>query len=634
MKPCLDVQSALEVKSPSVKPINMSKKTQPMSSRWPVHGKDARPPPAGWSGEQLREVTVSALPSRSNRLISKEWSAVVLACVAGLSWVCQSQSAESPRNDLPVALAGSDSDPAELAPLIPRVTRARAVSTKAATNAAQLDGSSIGLTTETTLPAHVAQAIRGQTLYSFRADDLELKEALALFARANRLNIVPDLDVAGQITVDLHDLPLDTMMEAFLDAYGFHWEEKNGLIRVHTMETRIFTVDYPRLVRSGVGHSSASLGSGSGGGGAAGGGGGSGGSGGGGGGGSAGGGGGGGSGGGGAGGGGSGGGASGGGVGAGSGGGTSITQEDNIDFWKELEAQLKLCVSPEGRLIVDKLSGTIQVTDRPQVIKNLDLFLTQMQDRVRRQVHIEAEIYEVSLNDEFNLGVDWQQVVKSAGLTLNSDMIVRNPAGGVVPSAPGLMAAFVPSVKLGQIAGTVVALQQQGKVEAISQPRLRALNNQTAIIKVGTEQPFFSSSSGFVSGALGGQAGTFTNSTFQMITVGTVLSITPQIAEDEQITLDVSPVITSLAGTESSGGKDGNNVTAPVLDIKQSSSLIRVRSGETIVIGGLIQDKTTKTNRQVPVLGDIPLLGKAFRGTFQSKTRVELVIFLTTTIVD
>lgn len=568
---------------------------------------------------------MSALRSRSNRLVSNEWSAVVLACVAGLSWVCQSQSAESPRNDLPVALAGSESDPAELAPLIPRVTRARAVSTKgSATNADQLDGSSIGLTTEATLPAHVAQAIRGQTLYSFRADDLDLKEALALFARANRLNIVPDLDVAGQITVDLHDLPLDTMMEAFLDAYGFHWEERNGLIRVHTMETRIFTVDYPRLVRSGVGHSSASLGSGSGGGGASGGGG-SGGSGGG----SAGGGGGGG-------GGGSSSGSGGGGSsgGSGSGGGTSITQEDNIDFWKELEAQLKLCVSPEGRLIVDKLSGTIQVTDRPQVIKNLDLFLTQMQDRVRRQVHIEAEIYEVSLNDEFNLGVDWQQVVKSAGLTLNSDMIVRNPAGGVVPSAPGLMAAFVPSVKLGQIAGTVVALQQQGKVEAISQPRLRALNNQTAIIKVGTEQPFFSSSSGFVSGALGGQAGTFTNSTFQMITVGTVLSITPQISEDEQITLDVSPVITSLAGTESSGGKDGNNVTAPVLDIKQSSSLIRVRSGETIVIGGLIQDKTTKTNRQVPVLGDIPLLGKAFRGTFQSKTRVELVIFLTTTIVD
>jgi type II secretory pathway component GspD/PulD (secretin) len=198
-----------------------------------------------------------------------------------------------------------------------------------------------------------------------------------------------------------------------------------------------------------------------------------------------------------------------------------------------------------------------------------------------------------------------------------------------------LITTFVPNLKSGSIAATIVALQQQGEVHAVSQPRLRALNNQTAIIKVGTEQPFFSSSSGFIPGSLGGQSGTFTNSTFQMITVGTVLSITPQISREGQITLDVSPVITSLAGVESSGGDEtGSKVTAPILDIKQSSSLIRVKNGETVIIGGLIQDKVNNTKRQIPVLGDIPLVGRIFRGTFKAKQRVELVIFLTPTIVD
>ncbi len=95
---------------------------------------------------------------------------------------------------------------------------------------------------------------------------------------------------------------------------------------------------------------------------------------------------------------------------------------------------------------------------------------------------------------------------------------------------------------------------------------------------------------------------------------------------------DVSPVITSLVSIESAGGAGAT--TAPVLDIKQSSSLIRVMNGETIVIGGLIQEKTASSDRRVPVLGGIPLLGRAFRGTTEIKQNTELVIFLTPTIVE
>lgn len=117
-----------------------------------------------------------------------------------------------------------------------------------------------------------------------------------------------------------------------------------------------------------------------------------------------------------------------------------------------------------------------------------------------------------------------------------------------------------------------------------------------------------------------------------MITVGTVLSLTPQISDNDEITLDISPVITNLVSVESAGS--AGTTTAPILDIKQSSSLIRVKNGETIIIGGLIQDKDTETSRGIPLLGDIPLLGRAFRGNFKSHRKTELVIFLTPTILE
>ncbi len=286
-------------------------------------------------------------------------------------------------------------------------------------------------------------------------------------------------------------------MEAFLAAHGFHWEENGGLIRVRRMQTENFTIDYPRLVRSGDGYSSASLG-GAGSGGAGGSSGGSGGS-------SA------------------GGGAAGGGGNSG-GGGTSITQQDSIDFWAELEIQLKLIASQDGKLLIDKMSGIVQVTDRPQVLRNISEFISRMQKRVRRQVDIEARIYEVALSRRFELGIDWNLVIERADLNLSSAIkastIVRNPLGGLTPRDPSIIATLVKNEEHAQLAAALVAIKEQGDVKAISQPRLRSLNNQMAVIKVGTEQPFFNSSSGFIAGNSGSPGGTFENTSFEMITLG------------------------------------------------------------------------------------------------------------------
>jgi type II secretory pathway component GspD/PulD (secretin) len=173
-------------------------------------------------------------------------------------------------------------------------------------------------------------------------------------------------------------------------------------------------------------------------------------------------------------------------------------------------------------------------------------------------------------------------------------------------------------------AAAINALSQQGTVEVISTPRIRALNNQTTLIKVGVETPFFAQ---FLESQQT-QSGAITTSGDQItsITVGTILSITPQISDNDWVSLDITPVLTSLVDTKSS---PSGTATAAVLDTKQASTLVRVRDGTTIVMGGLIQTQDAKNDKKVPLLGDIPWLGKLFTGTFRFNQKKELVIFVT-----
>ncbi|PYI89070.1 MAG: type II secretory protein PulD, partial [Verrucomicrobia bacterium] len=173
------------------------------------------------------------------------------------------------------------------------------------------------------------------------------------------------------------------------------------------------------------------------------------------------------------------------------------------------------------------------------------------------------------------------------------------------------------------------ALKEQGNISVISQPRLRTLNNQTAIMKVGTDQPFFTQQLQTTSSAAAQT--TQSGDILSTITIGTVLSVTPQIAADGWITLDITPAITSFVEEKKSGS---GLSSAPVLDIKQSSTIVRLRDGETIVMGGLIQTSNSKSTRKIPWLGDIPGLGRLFQGKFEAKQKKELVIFLTPTIVQ
>jgi len=410
-------------------------------------------------------------------------------------------------------------------------------------------------------------------LYRFRADNMTLPDALALFAKTYQLNIIVDPDVVGAVNVNFRDLPLKNAMEAILDIHGCYWEEDEGLIRVHLMETRTFSIDYIRLKRSGKGSSQATVSSGT---------------------------------------------SSSSGESAGS---IHLGEEDEISFWEEFGDQLESLMSDEGLLVINKLSGTIQITDRHRNIVTIESYINAVGAALHRQVEIEVKIVEVTLTDDSSLGIDWSRVDLGNAI-LSASASVSNPVGGTSAKTATLNIAYSGD----DLDAVLNALKEQGQVKVVSQPRIRTLNNQPAMIKVGTEQSFFILESEEDEDT-GDRTVTETRNT---VTVGVVLSITPQISEDDWVILNVVPIITRLVDkVESPLGS-----TAPVLDVKQSSTLIRCRNGEMAVLGGLIQDELSDTERKVPFLGDLFLVGTLFKGTYNSKVKRELVVFLAPRIIE
>lgn len=455
--------------------------------------------------------------------------------------------------------------------------------------------------TAVSVPAAVTPSVPS-TRFSFRADGVPIKQALALFARANHLNIVPDLDIQGEVTVEFQDLPLDIAMQALLEANGYYFVQDGALLRVRNQQTRLFQIDYIHVTRAGQGSNAVQISSG-GGGGSSGAGGASGAA------------------------------ASGGGGNEGST--MTVTNTATINFWSDLSEQLKTMVSSTGSFTVNSLSGTVLIRDSHRNVETIAEYIQRVTTNVVRQIDLEVEIYEIALNNSFQLGINWQHVSDSLdstfttipgtlGLGDTGGLIVQTPVYGPPPSAPGIRIAH----QRGSLSAVLDALKQQGNLKVVSKPRLRTLNNQPAVVRVGQDIPVFLRQ---VTQSPGTPPVITETETIQTITVGTVLSITPQIASNGLITLDITPAVSRLVRIESSAS---GNTNAPVIDIRQASSIVRVRDGATIIMGGLVQDSASTTHRKVPILGDIPILGKAFSGTYESSERTELVFFLTPRVIQ
>lgn len=430
--------------------------------------------------------------------------------------------------------------------------------------------------------------------YSFVISNMEVHDALRMFARAYKLNIVVDSDVSGVLDVEFHDLPLKMAIPLMLGSSNYYWEVKDDIIHVRSQETRQFTVDYLRLIRKGEGSSSATVTSGGSGG------------------------------------------TGDGNLASGDAGSVSIGHSDEVHFWEELESQIKALASSNGRVVISKLAGTIVVSDQHAYVEEIAEYLDQIQRAIHRQVDIQVTIIEVSLDDSSSLGVNWGRIADvmdpTHAINLNINGQVTTPAGGIQARPEVLNLAYQNTSSGNQVSALISALEEQGNVQVVSQPHIRTINNQTSLIKVGTDRTFFRREQSTDSTS----AGSITTATdiAQVVTEGVVLSITPQISSNGWILMDISPVVTRVSSVATVLGSSGAvQSSAPNLDVAQVTSLVRARSGESVVIGGLIQTQESVTERNIPGTRWLGSLKNLAGGTYKSLVKKELIMVVTPIIV-
>lgn len=308
--------------------------------------------------------------------------------------------------------------------------------------------------------------------------------------------------------------------------------------------------------------------------------------------------------------------------------GTNIYTESESDFWLELEETLAALIGAEnGRsVIVSPQAGLVTVRALPQEISAVKRFITDTQDHLRRQVIIEAKIMEVTLNDDYQQGVKWDQVLGHAGSTDLTFSTSGSIAGNVISSTIGGVTGL--SFLNKDFNGVIKLLQTQGNVQVLSSPRITATNNQKAVIKVGEDEYFVTEVSSTTT------TGTATTTTPQIELTpffsGIALDVTPQIDANGEVILHVHPSVTLTAEQTKTIRLNNEDIILPLAQssVRESDTIIRAKSGEIVVIGGLIETRKTDSESKTPLLGDIPLVGELFKSKSQRTEKKELVILL------
>ncbi len=336
---------------------------------------------------------------------------------------------------------------------------------------------------------------------------------------------------------------------------------------------------------------------------------------------------------------------------------TRVSTHSDADFWAELASAIKTIVGTEGgrSVVVSPQSGVIVVRALPNELRAVEQYLRATQGAVDRQVILEAKIIEVELKDEFQAGINWAAFDSlgrhrfSVGADTGNFPIppatpvtpagaaatIGNTVGGAMASAGRTAAGlFGIAFQTGSFAALMQLLETQGGVQVLSSPRIATLNNQKAVLKVGTDDFFVTNVS--TTTTTGTTTTTTPNVTLQPFFSGIVLDVTPQIDDEDNITLHIHPAVSDVKTKvkEVNLGTAGS-LTLPLASstVSETDSIIRARNGQVVAIGGLMKSASLSDRSQVPGAGEVPLLGNLFKQQSRSSVKKELVILLKATVV-
>jgi MSHA type pilus biogenesis protein MshL len=428
------------------------------------------------------------------------------------------------------------------------------------------------------LPAVQGEAEQrvGTAVFDVVMVNQELRPLLNLIAQQYGLNLVMPPDITGTVNADLRGVNLVEAIQIITEPLDLEFEIDGQLLRVRRpeMESRTFQFDYITTARQLSRSLSASASAGGGFAGTS-----------------------------------SAGGTVGGGGGSSS---TSITGSEDTSLLEDVQTDLESLTSEGGSVVFNRMAGLIFATDFPENLNRIGNDLELIESAVHRQVMIEAQILEVKLNDDQQAGIDWSAVTGDGG-TLSQAL--GTGTGGLTYT-----------VSAGSFNALFQALSQQGSVNVLSRPQVATLNNQPAVMRVGTQDIFFTTTT-----QVDPRTGTIiqTSETPSTINEGVVLDVTPQISDDGIITMNIHPTITERTGQASSS--TGN--TVPIVDVRETDVVVRVADGDTVVLAGLISDRLLENESSVPLLSAIPVLGHLFRRSEQEVRKTDMVILITPKIM-
>lgn len=466
---------------------------------------------------------------------------------------------------------------------------------------------------------------------------------LALVADT-RYSMLMHPDVSGQLSVTLRGVTITEALESIRDVYGYDFKIDGRRITVYapTLQTRIFTVHYPNSQRQGTSELRVSAGAivsgannGASGSGTSG---------------------------------------SSGSTGAGGTTGSQQSESSHVatksqsDLWQELTGVVKgLVGSGTGRSVhVSPQAGLIAVRAMPDELRQIEKFLKAAKLSVERQVMLEAKIVEVELREGFQSGIDWSGFRKTADSTGvigsnggHTGNWLTSGAGSTVPNLPAFIAGSgnpllqdqVPLPTAGSgLFGLALAttgfqavlgfLETHGDVQILSSPRIATMNNQKAVLKVGTDEFYVTGVSGGTNSAASSNTSGTTTSlptlTLSSFFSGIALDVTPQIDDENTITLHVHPAVTTV--TEKSKQVDlgsVGNYRLPLASssVNESDTLVRLQDGNIVAIGGLMQVQSNRADSGLPGTGDVPVFSTLFGNKTNASRKKEVVVLIKPSII-
>ena len=298
-----------------------------------------------------------------------------------------------------------------------------------------------------------------------------------------------------------------------------------------------------------------------------------------------------------------------------------------------------------ANVIVNAETGLIAVRATGRQHEKVQQFLDIVMSSAKRQVLIEATVIEVQLNNNYQQGINWSSLRTSdtEGPNFSQGQVggTALPSGVNPGNSPGvfLFNYLKPLTRLGNISATVQLLESFGKVKVLSSPKISVLNNQTALLKVVDNRVYFTITSTTQAGSVGVAPITTYASELHTVPVGFVMSVTPQIAESDEVTLNVRPSISRIVGfVQDPNPALANSVvpvvsSVPIIQTREMESILKVANGQIAVMGGLMQDTVNNLKDEIPGANKIPLLGDALGYKNETTGKSELVIFLRPIVV-